>query len=837
MTPENLAVSADGTQLTGQGEPGASVTVKDEAGNTLGTGVVGDNGNFTVPLAPAQKNGETLDVTQKDAAGNASPVAQVDAGDTTAPAVPKGLAVSPNGTQLTGQGEPGASVTVKDDAGNTLGTGVVGDNGNFTVPLAPAQKNGETLDVTQKDAAGNTSPVAQVDAGDTTAPVVPKGLAVSPNGTQLTGQGEPGASVTVKDDAGNTLGTGVVGDNGNFTVPLAPAQKNGETLDVTQKDAAGNTSPVAQVDAGDSTAPAAPKNLAVSPNGTQLTGQGEPGASVAVKDAAGNTLGTGVVDDAGNFKANLSPVQKNGEKLNVTQKDVAGNTSPVAQVDAGDSTAPLAPRNLAVSPDGTQLTGQGEPGAGVTVKDDAGNTLGTGTVGGNGNFTINLSPVQKNGETLDVTQKDAAGNTSPVAQVDAGDSTAPAALKNLKVSEDGSQLTGEGEPGANVTITDDAGKTLGTGVVDDEGNFKANLSPVQRNGETLNVTQKDAAGNTSPVVQVEAGDSTAPVAPRNLAVSEDGSQLTGEGEPGADVTVKDDAGNTLGTGTVNDDGSFQVPLEPAQINGETLSVTQQDAADNTSPVVTVDAPLGIGSNSDFVEYLYQSILVRASEPDGHAYWTGTLDSGELTRAELVDTFLNSVEAKEVVEPVARLYYALLDREPEDAGLRYWAAEIRAGNLTLEEVSHHFVYSAEYDGTFGIDVSDEQFLNWVYQAAFARGPGEDDGRSSWLEALENGASRAEVLLGISESVEHVALTAEAIEILLLSGVPGFNGGSAALGNPLLLAPASNDLLDGLFLDDAHEGVYGDVPLEDGDVLDASETEIVGVDAQDADGLIA
>ena len=636
----------------------------------------------------------------------------------------------------------------------------------------------------------------------------------------------------------NVVGNGIV-DGAIFTIYNLPEGEYRVGFAPNGTLAIGTTSTVhvRATDYFDITPPVTPENLAVSADGTQLTGQGEPGASVTVKDEAGNTLGTGVVGDNGNFTVPLAPAQKNGETLDVTQKDAAGNASPVAQVDAGDTTAPAVPKGLAVSPNGTQLTGQGEPGASVTVKDDAGNTLGTGVVGDNGNFTVPLAPAQKNGETLDVTQKDAAGNTSPVAQVDAGDSTAPAALKNLKVSEDGSQLTGEGEPGANVTITDDAGKTLGTGVVDDEGNFKANLSPVQRNGETLNVTQKDAAGNTSPVVQVDAGDSTAPVAPRNLAVSEDGSQLTGEGEPGADVTVKDDAGNTLGTGTVNDDGSFQVPLEPAQINGETLSVTQQDAADNTSPVVTVDAPLGIGSNSDFVEYLYQSILVRASEPDGHAYWTGTLDSGELTRAELVDTFLNSVEAKEVVEPVARLYYALLDREPEDAGLRYWAAEIRAGNLTLEEVSHHFVYSAEYDGTFGIDVSDEQFLNWVYQAAFARGPGEDDGRSSWLEALENGASRAEVLLGISESVEHVALTAEAIEILLLSGVPGFNGGSAALGNPLLLAPASNDLLDGLFLDDAHEGVYGDVPLEDGDVLDASETEIVGVDAQDADGLIA
>ena len=94
----------------------------------------------------------------------------------------------------------------------------------------------------------------------------------------------------------------------------------------------------------------------------------------------------------------------------------------------------------------------------------------------------------------------------------------------------------------------------------------------------------------------------------------------------------------------------------------------------------------------------------------------------------------------------------------------------------------------------------------------------------------------MLLGISESEEHVALSAQAVETLLLSGVPGFNGDAGADEAPVA---ASTGLLDGFFLDDADEGVYndGDVPLEDSDVLDASETEIVGVDAQDADGLIA
>jgi hypothetical protein len=67
-----LAVSTDGTTVSGKGEPGSTATVKDAAGNVIGTGTVGTDGNFQVTLDIPQVNGETLGVTLKDAAGNES---------------------------------------------------------------------------------------------------------------------------------------------------------------------------------------------------------------------------------------------------------------------------------------------------------------------------------------------------------------------------------------------------------------------------------------------------------------------------------------------------------------------------------------------------------------------------------------------------------------------------------------------------------------------------------------------------------------------------------------------------------------------------------------------
>ncbi|WP_241609063.1 Ig-like domain-containing protein, partial [Rosenbergiella epipactidis] len=45
-----------------------------------------------------------------------------------------------------------------------------------------------------------------------------------------------------------------------------------------------------------------------------------------------------------------------------------------------------------------------------------------------------------------------------------------------------------------------------------------------------------------------------------------------------------------GNATVAADGSFTATLDPAQTNGETLSVTATDATGNTSAAATITAP-------------------------------------------------------------------------------------------------------------------------------------------------------------------------------------------------------------------------------------------------------
>ncbi|MFG0756586.1 BapA/Bap/LapF family large adhesin [Pseudomonas sp. TYF_14] len=590
-TPIDLLVSPDGLRLTGRGEAGTTVNIRDAAGNLIGSGTVGADGNFNVTLNAPQINSENLDVTLTDAAGNVSAPGTVTAPDATAPLAPTDLAIDEQGNTLTGRAEPGSTVSVRGAGGVLLGTAVAGADGQFSITLQPPQIDGQALEISAADAAGNISPVASitapdVDTPDTTAPEQPTDLALA-DGVTFTGRGEPGATVQVRDAAGNLIGTGVVGADGLFSLTLSPAQTNGEALDVRLVDAAGNSSAPLQFDAPDITPPDAVTNITVGADGLALSGRGEPGATVEVRDANGTVIGTGVVGANGTFLIDLAPAAQPGEQLSLVQTDPSGNASVATEYDVPLTTAPDSPSNLAIDADGTTLTGTAPAGTRVEVHDANGTLIGSAIANADGSFSIELNPAQANGELLDVVAIDDGGVSSLPAQITAPDITAPAAPTELAVSADGSVITGRAEPGSTVRIVAADGSELGTALVGPTGVFSLNLNPPQVDGEVLQATATDAAGNTSVASSVTApdidgGDTTPPEAPTNLVIGLAGSQLSGRGEAGSTVQVRDAAGNILATGTVAADGTFIVTLAPAVNDGSTLQVTLTDAAGNVS---------------------------------------------------------------------------------------------------------------------------------------------------------------------------------------------------------------------------------------------------------------
>ncbi|WP_254058863.1 Ig-like domain-containing protein, partial [Pseudomonas aeruginosa] len=121
--------------------------------------------------------------------------------------------------------------TTPDGDGQPDTTVVVGPGGSFEVPLNPPLTNGETVTVIVTDPAGNNSTPVTVEAPDTTAPAPATDVQVAPDGSSVTGNAEPGATVGVDTDGdGQPDTTVVVGPGGSFEVPLNPPLTNGETV-------------------------------------------------------------------------------------------------------------------------------------------------------------------------------------------------------------------------------------------------------------------------------------------------------------------------------------------------------------------------------------------------------------------------------------------------------------------------------------------------------------------------------------------------------------------------------------------------------------------------------
>ncbi|MFC4225382.1 Ig-like domain-containing protein, partial [Lysinibacter cavernae] len=413
VPPEAPVVNpSNGTAVRGVTVPGATVTIRADNGTVLGTGTAAPDGSFNIALDPIPGHSATISLTGTDADGNESVPTEVVV-DSKAPDAP---VVNPSdGGNVTGSGEPGATVVVKDDGGNVIGSGVVDENGKFDIKLSPVPGDGKTITVAVTDPAGNESVPTEVVV-DSKAPDAP---VVNPsNGLVVTGYAEPGSWVTMKDFDGNVIGAGRAGLTGEFIIELNPAAATGEVVTGTATDAVGNESAPADVPVNSSI----PLSPVVKPtNGQNVTGQATPHITVTIRDENGNVLGAGVTDNNGNFNIVLAPVPSDGAQLNVTVTNEAGTDSAPTLV-AVDAVAPAAPS--ANPTDGRNMTGKAEPGASVTITDDNGTVLGSGTALPDGTYLISLSPVPGDGKTITVAVTDPAGNESVPTEV-VVDSKAP----------------------------------------------------------------------------------------------------------------------------------------------------------------------------------------------------------------------------------------------------------------------------------------------------------------------------------------------------------------------------------------------------------------------------
>ena len=333
----------------------------------------------------------------------------------------------------------------------------------------------------------------------------------------------------------------------------------------------------------DKTAPSTPTGSFDS-DGKVVSGKAEAGATVYIVDAKGNTIGQSKADADGNYKITLDDAITDGNRVILYAKDKAGNSSQSTILTGSKDTIAPDAANAQVDESGKFVSGVAESGAKVYVYAADGTTLlgGPVTAASDGNFSIALSDTLQAGETAKVIVEDKAGNKSEAQSVEMGKDTLRPDQPKIEVNKAGTELVGTAEANSTIKILDANSQVIATTTVDANGQFKITLSPALSDSNQATMIVVDAAGNQSIPLNVTAGtDNTAPVAP-TATINTDGTEVSGNAEIGAKITIKNSAGNTLGTVTVGDDGRYTVKLSSAITDNNVVQVTATDAAGNSS---------------------------------------------------------------------------------------------------------------------------------------------------------------------------------------------------------------------------------------------------------------
>ena len=155
-----------------------------------------------------------------------------------------------------------------------------------------------------------------------------------------------------------------------------------------------------------------------------------------------------------------------------------------------------------------------------------------------------------------------------------------------------------------------------------------------------------------------------------------------------------------------------------------------------------------------VNAAYVALLGRAAEGNANAWAENSADTKTLANTILsVDgKFKNSLEqAKTNADFVEALYKQVLGRNSDADGKAFWLNTL-ANGTSRDELKANFLAAAKANNEdlSAFDTSNQQFLSDVYSALLNRSV-DSSGLEHWMNLLNNGTSKAEVVASIIEAI--------------------------------------------------------------------------------------
>lgn len=483
----------------------------------------------------------------------------------------------------------------------------------------------------------------------------------------------------------------------------------------------------------------------------------------------GSAAGTNNPDGHPAFApSTLSPVE---QSVNLVLESLTAGL----QTDTGDSSTDGITSNAT-------LSGLAAAGDILTIANGS-KVLGTTTANADGSWSYTPTGLANGAYTLTVTSADSAAsaNVSFTLQSVASIPAAPVfTVSSMASNVSLPTITGTAVAGSTVTVLDD-GTVAGTVVADSStGAFSFTFSTALSTGlNTITATATTDGGTSAASTALnlyELPSATNGISAANLSISDlqslaasgvgmqfsDGTQsisvpgaILSIGEATQQATIQRLYTALLGRGSDTTGISFYNTQLDAGFSKQTIAAEILDSTEYTSAHSDQ-------TDQQFVDMLYQNVLGRSASDDTQSsYWTNLLAQGD-TRADVAVSVSDSTEAQNtqhtstsalfVNDPASALAQVLSQTGTGQAADASLLATISADYLsqTPAQLAAQFANSASFAADHATQ-DNTAFVDSLYHNGLGRAA-DAVGAAYWTDALNNGASRADVLLGIASSTE-------------------------------------------------------------------------------------
>ncbi|EUJ23129.1 hypothetical protein PGRAN_09361, partial [Listeria grandensis FSL F6-0971] len=275
-------------------------------------------------------------------------------------------------------------------------------------------------------------------------------------------------------------------------------------------------------------------------------------------------------------------------KGNLSQRNLTSNSAQFQSQFVSKTTAKLfggsyALTNIApttieeLTTDSTIATGVAEPNAAIVIKNAAGVTLGSGTVGANGYYSIEIS--KQNAGTVVTATATSNGISSSAETTVKQAAIAPTTIAAL--TTDSKTATGTAEPDATIELMAN-GEVIASGTVGANGKYSLTI-PQQDVGTRVTATATKGSATSSATTTVTKGE----LAQTTIsALTTKSTTATGTAEANAAIVLKKADGTLLAEGKVGSEGEYSLTI-PKQPKGTVVIATATLSGKTSTAQTTV----------------------------------------------------------------------------------------------------------------------------------------------------------------------------------------------------------------------------------------------------------